>query len=257
MKFLLVGDIHGNWNSLFAFIEHARTRFEFDAIIQVGDFGAYNGIMKPFLKTWRDKYDIPLYFIDGNHEDHPYIAKAYMNWKDSNVHYCPRGTILKFGDAKIGFLGGALNVDRPQEMFANGIQNFPSAENVMEFLNSLHDMNEPLDLMVTHSCPHSIGVGQQGKLFFVDSIERYITNAVGLYTGPINDCGEPYLKDLWTRMIFKPKNWIYGHFHSFHQSRVQDTDFICLGTPDNDPGNPKQATFFLGYFDTEHKIIVR
>ncbi len=74
MRYLLIGDTHAMWAAMLGYIDRVIARgLHFDGVIQVGDFGAYSGDLKPFLIQWK-KRNMPLYFVDGNHEDHNYMA---------------------------------------------------------------------------------------------------------------------------------------------------------------------------------------
>ena len=37
------------------------------------------------------------------------------------------------------------------------------------------------------------------------------------------------LNRLWTDLEYKPRAWIFGHFHQDRETRVEDTRFVCLG----------------------------
>ena len=54
-----------------------------------------------------------------------------------------------------------------------------------------------------------------------------------------------------TRQIeHKPKEWIFGHFHSYHQKQVGDTNFTCIGCVDSMGGHEFTIPFII---DTEKK----
>jgi hypothetical protein len=248
MRYLLLGDTHGAWKAMFAYIDRVIAKgLHFDGVIQVGDFGAYTGDLKFFLINWK-KRNMPLYFIDGNHEDHNYIHIANHNWHDYNVHYMPRGTVKEFENgATIGFIGGACNVDRPQEIYPH-CQNFPSADDAMRMITNANQLEKPLDLMIAHSCPPMIGVGQHGAVYLQDGVKKFIEEPLGLNSGPLTDCGEPILKDVWHRLKHKPTSYVYGHFHTIHTAKVGDTNFYCLGLPIDQ--------HLLAFFDTETKTVL-
>jgi predicted phosphodiesterase len=134
-KILFAGDWHGN-------IQHARNvfshacRVEADAIFQVGDFG-FGWDRKQFKDTGGkvecvfthklaelvEETGIPLYWIDGNHENFDFLAH-YMSTARQldeddgtfalypNLFYVPRGTILEWSGVKFMCVGGACSVDR-------------------------------------------------------------------------------------------------------------------------------------------------
>ncbi len=65
---LLLGDIHGNAGVLREAIHKAEMVGDVTAIIQVGDFGLYPE-NEHYFKSVVEKSTIPIYFIEGNHDD--------------------------------------------------------------------------------------------------------------------------------------------------------------------------------------------
>jgi predicted phosphodiesterase len=249
MKYLIIGDTHASWSSLSQHMHTVEMRgIEYDEVIQVGDFGFYQSTMG-FFKTFAKKFKKKIHFIDGNHEDHAFLAKHKETYEEKyNLFYHPRGSITEINGSKIGWMGGAFNVDRPQE-FINGTQNFPSREEIDAMIAKVNDIGG-VDLMVTHSCPHSIGVAMKGTTFFQETIEKYI-HGIGYTSGPLWDCGDEPLTTLWHGLKVKPKNWVFGHFHKQHQGRVGDTNFFCVGICDMNfkPSCP------VYIYDTEYKQV--
>lgn len=259
MRILFLGDSHGNWAPMFMMMDHARKNFDIDAVFQVGDFGFYPGAIKR-LNQLREQLgfgDLPLHFIDGNHEDHVYLFEANKKkLSEKNLFYHPRGTICELGGRKIGCMGGAFNVDRPQEIFVvekedgfvqRVVSSFPLKEEIDPFVDRLNTLDEPVDLMVTHGCPGGIGVGVQGHPAFVPGVYDFIIDAG--YTDkdyPINDVGEAPLEDLWNGMDHKPPHWVFGHYHQHHYNTVDGCKFWCIGRSDC---SPVEFRFYI--YDTE------
>lgn len=235
MKYLICGDCHGNWYELATHINATRERgIDFDAIIQVGDFGVYPGDMKPLL-TWFDKFDIkvPFYFIDGNHEDHAYLFSAAENLRANGLDYMWRGTFTDVGICRIGWMGGALNVDRPQEFDGNNWWlNIPAPDEVESFADKINRSPVGVDLLITHSCPSGIGIKIKGSKSQIvkDGIEEFITRA-GIETPPQDDIGDYFLRDLYSKIRPDklPKYWVFGHFHNHHRAVIGKTTFQCVG----------------------------
>ena len=249
MKYLIVGDVHGNWDCFSQHVNHVKQRgIPFDEIIQVGDFGFYGRSMNLF-NHYKRKINYPIHFICGNHEDHD-LLEHYPKIKEQfGLTYHKKGdiTIVDHG-VKIGWMGGAFNVDRPQE-FINGTQNFPSKEEISTMIGKVNAL-DGVDLMITHSCPQSIGVAMKGSNFFNATIDEFIVK-LGYPASPVWDCGDQPLTDLWHGLNKKPKDWVFGHFHKRHQGRVGTTNFFCVGACDYhfDTNVP----MFL--YDTEYKQV--
>jgi Icc-related predicted phosphoesterase len=160
----IIGDIHGNFRVMWAQVQAMIDQHDGErpsAIIQIGDFGYY----PEFAKAWdRDtKYhDIPVYFIDGNHENFDYLARFNENgWK--NLFYIERGSVMNFEGKWYGFLGGAESPDVnwrvkniswwEEERISQAdvdrlIQNFEKVK--------LEHGIERLDYFITHAPPISV-----------------------------------------------------------------------------------------------------
>lgn len=250
MKILLLGDVHGKFHLLPDILRNAE-KLGVEAVIQVGDFAFFLSMMinlKPFA--------IPFYVIDGNHENHEWLHKQDHNsWaRDLNLHYMSRGSIKQFGSSTVGFVGGAMHADRKQEgNTSKRTTNYILDVEVREAAQTFNEVGK-LDLMVTHSCPHSIGVGIVGSPFYEPTIQKFVREALGVSTGPTKDCGEEALRNLYVKLRDKPSNWIFGHFHTVVERKVGCTNFYCIGCTDGSDGQQ----FIKPYiFDTETKAVYR
>ncbi len=240
MKLLIVGDIHGQLYTLVRILRQAEELYGIDGAIQVGDFGFYSKIINQFRAEF-GRFRLPVYAIDGNHEDHEHLALFdFDDLRDRRLHYMPRGSTLSLDGARIGFCGGALHADRPQEL---NVLTDAQADAAAAVFNT-----ERVDLMVTHSCPSDIRIGMTGSPEMVPSVAKFITKA-GYDAGPLGDCGDAALRRLWVqlRVENRPKHWVFGHFHTQHQKLVGETMFTCVGSGDRTDGRLGQAPYI---FDT-------
>jgi len=253
MRYLIIGDLHGRIEGLGFIVSMLKERnVVFDEIIQVGDFGIYPGVMKR-LTQFMQKLKLKIHFIDGNHEDHTYIRECRSKLEKIGIVYHPRGDVTVLPDGtKIGWCGGAYNVDRPQEMIGP-YWNFPSPSEINVAAANFNAVGG-VDLLVTHSCPTGLGIGIKGSEFFTESIQKYIVDALFVRAPPINDCGDKPLTDLWNKLIVKPKDVTFGHFHSYHRAKVGETNFYCVGAGDPYYLNKSQMQIFI--YDSELKQVL-
>jgi predicted phosphodiesterase len=252
MRVLLVGDVHGRHEQLAELLRQAQADFHIGAAIQVGDFGFDRATM---ARARELRFAVPLHAIDGNHEDHRWLRQALGSgagevWrKELNLVYQPRPSVARFGASTVGFLGGALHVDRPQRH--NLLSRFPNyiLRRQREQAAALFNRERP-ELIVTHSCPARIGIGLHGGYHDEHTIDQHI-RAAGFDPGPQSDCGEMELSRLWLDLAYRPRAWGFGHFHCAHEATVEGTRFVCVG----DGCNPGCEAFFI--WDTEEKKILR
>ena len=103
-----------------------------------------------------------------------------------------------------------------------------------------------VDIVVTHSCPHSLGVGMVGNAYLAEDVERHCVRK-GFNPGLITDCGEPGLLRLWGHLTHRPREWIFGHFHAHRDALVHNVHFRCIGAID---GSDQRADSVGYVFDT-------
>ncbi|MCF7732405.1 MAG: metallophosphoesterase [Akkermansiaceae bacterium] len=253
MRVLLVGDIHGQHQAFAACLRRAVADFRIGAAIQVGDFGFYQNLFEQ-ARVQRLRFAVPVYAIDGNHEEHPWLHRCVVDgtarkWQDTfNLIYQPRASVATLGASKVGFLGGALHADRPQQReWAEGFPNFILRDE-RERAVGLFNREQP-ELIITHSCPSRIGVGMKGSLMMEPWVRMFITTA-GFDSGPQDDCGETELCQLWQGLTYQPRAWIFGHFHHFHQALVGATRFVGTDCDLDSPGRT------LVIWDTEERRLL-
>jgi predicted phosphodiesterase len=143
-----LGDIHGNVGALAAVENELKRVPAIKAIIQVGDYGWYPFLRKKFEEF---KPDIPIYWIDGNHEDFTDLYdKTEVTEMAPNQFYVPRGTVLELDGKKVAFLGGAGSVDYRVN------RHWDIREVISDEQFARLDAVESVDVLVTHTPPTCI-----------------------------------------------------------------------------------------------------
>jgi hypothetical protein len=232
MRVLIIGDVHGAHRELADILREIQSNYSICAGLQVGDFGFCKEAMAR-LRRDKIRFPVPLHVIDGNHEDHAWLRRALLTgaarqWEtESNLIYQPRPSVAWLGASRVGFLGGALHVDRPQQH--NLLSRFPNylLRHQRQQATALFNRERP-DLLVSHSCPADIGIGMQGAADLAPGVAEHIVRA-GFDPGPPEDCGESELKQLWLDLKHRPCGWVFGHFHQAHEAIVEGTRFVCVG----------------------------
>lgn len=133
MRLLVAGDTHGNPQQILYLGQIALNQYA-DAIMIVGDFGFWEHERggPEFLDVCSEvavRNDLPIYWIDGNHENHTMLRKVYGPggerhhltsegfWKiRDGLFYIPRGTRWNWDGVECLGLGGAYSVDKDSRL---------------------------------------------------------------------------------------------------------------------------------------------
>lgn len=167
-RIAFAGDWHENASWAESAIAHAKDQGA-DVIVHLGDFGYH--FSRPFLRrvsTALAHAQIPLLFVDGNHEHHRRLL-AYPIGSDGlreitgGVWHLPRGFRWTWADVRFLALGGAYSVDRPWRR--PGLEWWPE-EAITEDQAAHATAGGPADVLIAHDCPHGVDIpGLQPDLF--------------------------------------------------------------------------------------------
>lgn len=146
----ILGDIHGIYRVLMNAAEKAMARGAV-ALIQVGDFGWYRANINFFAKR---TLPLPVYFIDGNHEDHTLLQYDEVTEVFPNLFFVPRGRVLTLDGRRIAFMGGAASVDKAYRL-RNG-WHWSEGENITIAEAHRFDGVQGVDVFITHCPPQSV-----------------------------------------------------------------------------------------------------
>lgn len=215
MKLFILGDTHGNTGWGQSMVKRAA-ELRCDAIVQVGDFGIWPGpdgdkFLRKLNKTLSE-HDLPLFFVDGNHEDFPKLermrrgdgmsALVMPNGQSNDVLtyivHVPRGYVWSWSGRRLMGLGGAVSIDRqwrkpgkswwPQEQLTD-----EQAEAACKAIDG------PIDVLFTHDAPTNVPM--PGMKEDIDSTaHRQRVTAVA--------------------RVAQPSLWFHGHYH-----RAMDYEF--------------------------------
>lgn len=166
-KILVAGDWHGQQNWGLRVLREASKAGDIQGILHVGDLAALwpsaggpqtEDKFTRLLKKWLVEYDQTLWFADGNHDHHPVLRDLPLNKEGFGVIserllYAPRGHGFNLGGKRIGFLGGALSIDRMHRV--PGRTWWPEEELTAEEVDRISS-GGPLDVMITHEVPAGI-----------------------------------------------------------------------------------------------------
>lgn len=186
---IIIGDVHGKVNQYKKILDNKVGCNS----IQLGDFG------------FKDSHDWLLSNIDisnhkvlfGNHDYYPFLDKSYSLGDYS---------VIIYNDKIILCIRGAYSIDkflRKEELdwFSNEELSYLDFNNLLDLVNIIKP-----DIIISHDCPLSI----KQNLFNIE--EKSITSN-----------GLEAVFD-----VYKPKLWIFGHYHKSIQTIKYGTVFKCL-----------------------------
>lgn len=198
---LVVGDTHGEWDTLDAIVKFTKP----DRVLLVGDCGVYQAdLFDPYTNV----HGIPIDFIDGNHEDHEFIWSGRYTDKFRGVTYIPRGTISN----GVLYIGGADSIDKEAQM-AKGMwspeEKIPLS---LAFKAAEEAVKMRVHTVVSHDAPYEAA--------------EYLCDSRRLPYHP--QSSQLALSHILETV--KPKLWIHGHWHMADDHKIGDTRFISLNT---------------------------
>lgn len=163
-KVMLCGDTHGDIYQIKKALE-AAMEGGVDAIFVLGDFGYWEHL--PAGVAFLDETShlatqagVPVYFLDGNHENHPLLWSTYTETNDEgfiivrdNLYYAPRGHRWTWGGVRFLALGGAYSIDR--EFREIGESWWPEEQITDEDVVKAIGDGSTVDIMLTHDKPRA------------------------------------------------------------------------------------------------------
>lgn len=216
MIIAFAGDWHGNFPYTQKALEYAANNGA-EVVVHVGDFGVWN----PYnyitaVGNEAARHGLQVFFVDGNHEDHPWLNSQPVREDGfrvlhDNVAHIPRGTVWTWDGANFLGLGGAHSVDR--QWRRDGVDWFP--EETLAYGQAFHAATTPenIDVMVTHDCPSGVDIpGIAGNPFGFPPVEIALAEKHRELLGYVVD-------------KLQPKILVHGHYH-VNYADIRDSTFI-------------------------------
>lgn len=225
---MFAGDWHAGIEFGVAAVEAAAAS-GVDRIAHVGDFGYWprhpNGVR--YIDAISDAcvaHDIPLWFCDGNHEDHDSLPHASADAPVEvapQIHWVPRGVTLEWASTRILFMGGAVSIDQFSRF--PGKTWFPSevpSETHWQRATAATD----IDVVVAHDTVPGMPVTGRPALSIPWAIRRRASDH------------RKRLSSLHKK--HEPSLWVHGHWHQRATARLGSTRFESLS---HDRGPAREA----------------
>lgn len=208
MKILVAGDTHGNaawWSRLIEYAVKQKCKI----IVQLGDFGYWEHTAegKRFLDRLQRKLEragITVYFIDGNHENHPMLWEMYPPEDDgfcdvrANLRYIPRGHAWTWDGVRFMGLGGAYSIDKGWRLDQE------------EWLHAPRTLWWPTELISEMDAQRAVGAGKVDVLFSHDC--PWGVNLPGIDGRfPVSNANRQVLAHVVAKT--RPDLLMHGHYH--------------------------------------------
>lgn len=186
VRFLVAGDTHGDNAWMSRLVGYAEKR-EIGTIVQLGDFGFdHDREGRKFLDKTSSKLNhagVDLYFVDGNHDNHPVLWSSYAPNPDGfcevreRLYYLPRGTHFSWGGVRFLALGGAYSIDKKSRLEEEQWLNAPGTlwwptETITAEQRELAIAGGPVDVMFTHDCPWGVSIAGINNEFWESNENR-------------------------------------------------------------------------------------
>ena len=214
--FYITGDTHGDFRRVKRFCRAHNTTLD-DVLIVLGDAGInyFGNSRDNQTRKFISKIPVTLFCIHGNHEMRPEIlpqyheqqfcgGTVYVEDAYPNILFACDGEVYDFDGVSTVVAGGAFSVDKDIRL-ARGWSWFadeqPSDEIKSKTEDTLQRLNWQVDVMLTHTCPHS-----------VEPVEVFLPQ---VDQSTVDKTTEEWLQRIADRLNFK--HWYVGHFHTTKQ----------------------------------------
>ena len=230
-RFVIVGDIHGRFESLAEGLGEVRHRWgQLDFVLAVGDLEANRdrsdqvGVAVP--ARYRKMGDFPglvageivlgapLYFIAGNHDPYPMLDRAGPGEWTPGVWWLGRFGITRIGDVTVGFLSGIYSpkyseLAEPSRQGPKQRTYWHRSE-LHQLIDTVGRLDGRLDVLLTHDWPSGVLADRRG-----------------------NPIGDPSLRELVETV--QPRVHACGHRHYDQKGMIGSAQVVCLAKPHAGP----------------------
>ncbi|MDE0376213.1 MAG: metallophosphoesterase [bacterium] len=231
VRYAIVGDIHGMFESLAATLESARGRWgRLDFVLAVGDVEPNrNGDDSRWVvgpERYRKLGDFPrvvngeirlgcsLYFIAGNHEPYTALERAGPGEWAPGVWWLGRSGVTIIKGVAVGYLSGIYSPKYSElpEPYRRGPKQktYWHRSELAHLVHFAQHLPHRLDVLLTHDWPAGVGTDRRGR--------------------PVGDVS---LRDLTAKL--QPRVHACGHMHYDHRGQINNTQVVCLAKPSPGP----------------------
>jgi Icc-related predicted phosphoesterase len=218
MKILFAGDTHASLFNLQKLFHHAHST-GCEMILVLGDFGYFphlkyeKSVMLEVSKLSKH-YNIPLYFVKGNHDNHEILAKySEITELHPGIFFIPNGLVTKFGNYTFYSAGGAYSIDKAKRQ---PFVDYWETE-TLSHKDLRQSEGKRADFILSHDCPISVDI----NYFLGYKIDEGTRKHRRMLQAIVDD--------------IRPKVLIHGHYHAKIREvgLTPDGEFKSIGLGSN------------------------
>lgn len=242
------GDVHGHLGQIKRHMQLAKAA-NASHYIQLGDYNLFQD------RSWdrdvqhaAEKNDLQVYFIDGNHDNFPYLNELNPDNLEEpipvthDVHYLPRNSRLTIDGLTFHAMGGAHSIDENYRTLNRDL--YTEEDITPENINLALTMPQA-DILLSHDSP----------LTSPNPIVRDAGNQrrVGIYFGEdvLQRCHENQERLTTITEHLQPSIIFHGHYHRYYEGTSLHTTtgnhFYTYGL---DEGSSSKTNLHLKVFTT-------
>lgn len=214
-RVFITGDCHGEFHKFNSKrFPQGKELDRQDYVFICGDFGGvWDGSRADrYWLDWLEEKPWTTIVIGGNHENYELIERAYpitdalvgdkwikcRRFRD-NILWIERGTVLTINGCTFWCFGGAESTDKEYRQYHIDWweREMPSMAEYNHGLDTLEELGNEVDFIVTHDCPSAINL-----VLYDDwrNHPRYKANSLNTYFDEV-------------RKTVKYDKWFFGHHH--------------------------------------------
>jgi predicted phosphodiesterase len=202
------GDWHGNGDYAVQAVYHAAGRGA-DVLIQLGDFGYdFQARYLKVLTAALRETDMPLLFVDGNHECFPTlygypVGEDGLRQLTEAIWHLPRGMRWTWDGLRFLACGGAYSIDR---RWREPGTSWWAGETVTDDDVQTCVDGGPADVLVSHDCPTGVDIPD-------------LRRTAGIFPADALAASERHRQQLRRITNHTRPRWIWhGHYHVRHST---------------------------------------
>lgn len=223
MNICAAGDVHGRIDKFYRSIKkfESELKINFDAVLQVGDFGiwinenCHDGVTKfhkgtgDFPAYYREKKPVPVktYFVNGNNEDFNFLSSVRLSGDleiIKNLFYIPNGNAVKINiggeQLIVAGIGGKYDPEHFNYKEADRYYTKSEIDGLLRYAEeNKENEDKSIDIFISHDAPEGVLIEDNDK-------NRYYPKAAGL-------------RDLILKI--KPQMVFFGHHHGICKSEIE------------------------------------